>query len=196
MTWKIIGALAAVSLLASQAQAQVGENCRMWERMAEKSAHPDGDMIKRHDGLMAKAAAFHDEAQRNYNDPKARQAAIEKEVQARMDADAIYDTAYQRQVAEQCWDGVKYAQELRESAWRQRAAEADAPVQVHVDRPDYTLHTQPPAPPSQQPVGGGINYTPTRPNTWGNSPYGPMVPPVMRDQSIDSVNPMIPPAAR
>jgi hypothetical protein len=172
------------------------ESCRIWDRLAEKSAHPDGDMIKRHDALMAKAAAFDAEAQRNYNDPKARQAAIEKEVQARMDADAIYDTAYQRQVAKQCWEGVRYAQELRESAWRQRAAEADAPVQVHVAQPDYALHTQPPAPPRQQPVGSGIDYTPTRPNTWGNSPYGPMVPQVMRDQPIDSVNPMVPPVAR
>ena len=153
-------------------------------------------MIKRHDGLMAKAAAFHDEAQRNYNDPKARQAAIEKEVQARMDADAIYDTAFQRKTAKECWDGVRYAQELRESISQQRTAEPEPPAQFQVARPDYTLHTQPPAPPSQKPVAAGIDYMPSRPNTWGNSPYGPMVPPVMRDQPIDSVNPMLPPAAR
>ena len=61
---------------------------------------------------------------------------------------------------------------------------------------DYTVQSQPPAPPSSYPTGIAIDYTPNRQDTWGNSPYAPMVPPVMRDQPTSYVNPMVPPVAR
>ena len=60
----------------------------------------------------------------------------------------------------------------------------------------YTVQSQPPAPPSSYPTGVAVDYTQGRANTWGNSPYAPMVPPVMRDQPTSYINPMVPPVAR
>jgi hypothetical protein len=37
---------------------------------------------------------------------------------------------------------------------------------------------------------------PPPPVTWGETPYAPMIPPVMRDQPVENINPLIPPAAR
>jgi hypothetical protein len=46
-------------------------------------------------------------------------------------------------------------------------------------------------------VGTSDNlYSPPSPKTWGETPCAPMIPPVMRDQPVENVNPMIPPAAR
>ena len=54
-----------------------------------------------------------------------------------------------------------------------------------------------PPPPVPNPVDTLDNlYSPPAPKTWGETPYAPMIPPVMRDQPVENVNPMIPPAAR
>jgi hypothetical protein len=54
-----------------------------------------------------------------------------------------------------------------------------------------------PEPPAPNPVGTLDNlYSPPTPKTWGETPYAPMISPVMRDQPVENVNPMIPPAAR
>lgn len=196
----ILGAMCLAGCVGSEGpktSALNGDSCRAWDERARKSLHPDGEMIARHDRLMEKRAKYLAEASRNYSDPKARQNAIEKAVQAKLDAEAIYDTNYDLQTARNCWDGIRLAKELQQSARLSREIETAPAPQYQAPASSYTLDTQAPAPPTPSPISSlGDTYMPSRPNTWGNSPYGLMVPPVMRDQPVGNSNPMIAPVAR
>ncbi|MGC2410949.1 MAG: hypothetical protein WA441_13400 [Methyloceanibacter sp.] len=181
----------------------IAASCRAWEDRAKKAAHPDAEMIASHDRLMAKAAMFGAEAQAKYNDAAARRAAIENEVQAELDAAAVYDWRHALEVASHCWEGLALTEEIHHEQ-RQRLAQmaeqlaTQQPAPTFTPDPSiYTIHTQPPAPPSPTPIPNvGQTYVPSTSQTWGNSPYGPMVPPVMRDEPVQNVNPAIPPVAR
>jgi hypothetical protein len=100
---------------------------------------------------------------------------------------------------------IRSDQELLDYEMRQRtlraADEIDAqqrstPVLMPSPSTDAPVNLVP-APPAPDPVGTLDNlYSPPSPKTWGETPYAPMIPPVMRDQPVEIVNPMIPPAAR
>lgn len=57
------------------------------------------------------------------------------------------------------------------------------------------LDTQPPSAPGPSPLPG-IDTQQTRPVTWGQTPYAPMIAPAMRDQPVNSINPAVTPIAR
>jgi hypothetical protein len=100
---------------------------------------------------------------------------------------------------------IRSDQELLDYEMRQRtlraADEIDAqqrstPALMPSPSTDAPVNLVPP-PPAPNPVGTSDNlYSPPAPKTWGETPYAPMIPPVMRDQPVENVNPMIPPAAR
>ena len=134
-------------------------------------------MITQHDQLMAKAAKFSDEAQTHYNDVVVRQAAIKKEVQAKIEANAIYDWKYDLKLAGDCWNDLNVVEDiLREQ--RQRLARMRAELGAEQQRftPDpsiYTLSTQPPMPPSPTALPNlGSVYMPPR----SPLPYSPAAP--------------------
>jgi hypothetical protein len=104
---------AAVST-AHEAERSIGASCRAWEKQAIEAANPNPEMIARHDELMAKAKKFDAEALAKYSDVSARQAAIENEVQAKMDADAIYDWRYDLKAARDCWRGLDIVQDIHQ----------------------------------------------------------------------------------
>jgi hypothetical protein len=191
---------------AAMAEQSITASCRAWEERAKKSAHPDSEMTIQHDQLMAKAAKFSAEAQAQYHNVAVRQAAIENEAQAEIEADAIYDWRYKLKVASDCWENLKLVEEMHREQ-RQRlsrlAGELAAEQSTSRTIPQRSVYTppthltQPPSPPSPSPVPNlGQTYIPPAPKTWGDTPYAPAIPPAMRDQPVTNVNPMIPPAAR
>jgi hypothetical protein len=75
------------------------------------------------------------------------------------------------------------------------AQQRSTPAPLPIPSTDAPINLVPP--PAPNPVGTLDNlYSPASPQTWGDTPYAPMIPPVMRDQPVENVNPMIPPAAR
>lgn len=109
-----------------------------------------------------------------------------------------------------CLRTVDAINEDREERWeramRQRAAAISALLGV---ADDTAAAPRPPifaaAPPELSPAPAPAPPIPTEPppfgtsppvHTWGETPYAPMIPPVMRDQPVTVVNPMVPPAAR
>jgi hypothetical protein len=188
---------------AVQTERSLTASCLAWEDRAKKAANPDATMIAEHDLLTAKAAKFYHEAQVQYKNEAIRHAAIENQVKAETDAAAIYDWRYNLKVATDCWNDLKIAEDIhREQRVRLEqlaiqlaaASEQQAAVAKH---PRSTIHSQTmPATPTP------LSSAPKRPSettpvqTWNDTPYAPAVPPVMRDQPVTEVNPMIPPAAR
>jgi hypothetical protein len=105
------------------------------------------------------------------------------------------------QLFRQCVEDADVANAIREDGDRRWAADAAATLDqpqapalplVPVFEPP-TLSPPPAAPVADLP---GASTAPARAQTWGETPYAPMIPPVMRDQPVTEVNPMIPPAAR
>lgn len=86
-----IGGCADVMTSDAKTEQTITASCQAWEDRARQAAHPTSALIAAHDRLMAQSAAYDAEALKKYNDSAARQTAIEKSVQAKMDADAIYD---------------------------------------------------------------------------------------------------------
>ena len=97
-----------------------------------------------------------------------------------------------------CAGLVAVGNQMREDSWQAGmgslppAPAPSAPIEV----PDFGRPTvmqmpvyRPTIEPLQQPK-------PPRAQTWGETPYAPQIPPVMRDRPVTEVNPMIPPAAR
>ena len=120
-------------------------------------------------------------------------------------ADVRDEMARRKQTAAACWDNLAAIRDTHafmrsqdaamgdaiDAEWRARTSD-DAPPAHRVDPSLFT----PPAPPPPSPTGGLPSYAPSAPRTWGETPYAPMIPPVMRDEPVENVNPMIPPAAR
>ena len=77
-------------------------------------------------------------------------------------------------------------------------AEPDQPLPRYTPTPPAPPDLPPPAPPAAPiPNLSPSIYPPhPAPATWGDTPYAPMIPPVLRDQPTNVVSPMIPPAAR
>jgi len=203
---------------AAKTEQSITASCVAWEDRAKKAAHPDAEMIARHDQLMAKAAAIAAEAAK-YDDPSARHAAIEREVEAKMEAESIYDWRHHLEVAANCWKYLALAQEdHREQQDRlarladQLAAQSPTPgssQSVYIPKPANqptapTNANQPAAPTNaNQPAAPMIlsppvsqPQSPPRVPTWGETSCAPMIPPVMRDQPVTNVNAMIPPTCR
>ncbi len=110
-----------------------------------------------------------------------------------------YMEGYRRYAA--CSDRTHAENTRSEKAWDNSIMGLDAMrnSQPSVTMPDpsaYTLQTQAPSAPQPNPVPN-LSVTTQQPTqTWGDTPYAPMIAPVMRDQPVENTNPMIPPAAR
>jgi hypothetical protein len=190
---------------AAKTERSIAASCTAWEERAKKAAHPDAGLIARHDQLMAKAVMFEAEARAKYSDTPARRAAIENEVQAKLDAAAIYDWRYDLQVASQCWRDLaitqedhREQQEKLERLTEQLAVQSTVPqvpaaMPIYIPRPQSAGIVSPP-PVAVMPTSKATAPAPVQ--TWGETPCAPMIPPAMRDQPISNVNAMIPPACR
>jgi hypothetical protein len=186
---------------AEKAEQSIARSCMAWEQRAVLAAHPDAEMVARHDQLMARAAKFSGEARSKYEDAVARQAAIENQVQAEADAKAIYDWRYDLEVASHCWHDLSLAQELHrhqqerlDRLAQQLAAEQHSPP-FSPAQTIYTLHSQPPEAPKPSPLPnleGSYGYVPHPVQTWGQTPCAQAVPPAMRDLPVTSTDPKIP----
>ncbi len=97
---------------AGKTEQSMAASCQAWEQRAKEAANPNAELIARHNLLMAKAEQFKREALARYDDVAARQAAIENEVQAKIDADGLYDWRYDLKTARECWDGLNLAEEI------------------------------------------------------------------------------------
>jgi hypothetical protein len=186
---------------AAKTEQSITASCVAWEDRAKKAAHPDAEMIARHDQLMAKAAAIAAEAGK-YDDPSARHAAIEREVEAKMEAESIYDWRHDLEVAANCWKYLALAQEdHREQQERLARLAEQLAAQSPPSTPSHSSYSpkspnQLAASPAPMILSPAVSPSPQRVPTWGETSCAPMIPPVMRDQPVTNVNPMIPPACR
>jgi hypothetical protein len=180
-------------------------SCQAWEDKAVQAAHPSAAMIAAHDRLMALSATYNAEALAKYDDAAARQSAIEKSVQAEMNAEAIYDWKSDLQTASECWNNLALAQDIhrenqeRLSELRQQiiAEQQEASVRTAPPHSAYVLHNQPTVTSVPSPVPNlGSAYEPQVVKTWGQTPCGDAVPPAMRDLPVTSTDPMIPEGCR
>ena len=191
---------------AAKAERSITASCRAWEEYAKQAAHPDAVMIANHGKLIAKAGKIAAEAQTNYKNKELYLSLLGDSAQAKIEADAIYDWRYKLKVASDCWENLKLVEEMHREQ-RQRlarlAGELAAEQSTTRTIPQRSVYTpptqltQPPSPTSPSPMPNlGQTYIHPAPKTWGDTPYAPAIPPVMRDQPVTNVNPMIPPAAR
>jgi hypothetical protein len=179
-------------------------SCRRDDADVEKAAHPDAATIARHDRLVQKAADLNAAAVAQHLQGAALDAAIATIAQLHIEAESLYDVPGKQQIANQCWAMLGVVRETHYDM-RQRMLRAADEIDAQ-QRATPALMPSPstyapvnlaPPPPAPNPVGTLDNlYTRPPPQTWGDTPYAPMIPPVMRDQPVENVNPMIPPAAR
>jgi hypothetical protein len=97
-----------------------------------------------------------------------------------------------------CVRSIEFGNEIRRESWARYQAQvvaddvAPAPMPAEAWTPPPIMPT-----PTFDPVPVPLQYQPPAPvQTWGQTPYAAMVPPVMRDRPVTEINPMIPPAAR
>jgi hypothetical protein len=174
-------------------------HCRGWDADAQRAAHPDAAMIARHDQLAKKAADLFAAAAAQQLHGAAAEAAMGDVAQAQIEAEDVYDAKGKQRIADECWAGLGVIRDIHNET-RTRAFrtgdELDSPRSAPPITPDATAYppnTTPPAMPAPTIPG---QTTPPPATTWEDTPYAPMIPPVMRDQPVEDVNPMIPPAAR
>lgn len=102
-----------------------------------------------------------------------------------------YYVGYQRYSS--CARDVAKGNDLRQQTWDEASARHQFQTSPSYATPSYSVSAPPIAPqPNQIPFQ---QASAPRQQTWGDTPYAPMVAPVMRDQPISNVNPMIPPSA-
>lgn len=143
----LAGCMGDTNTSARRLETNIAENCRAWEERAKTAAAPDAETIARHDRLIKLAANYGDEALANYKDVVARQRAIERQVQARADADAIYDWRTDLKYASDCWDELASVSEIHEEQRRHLGELAQSLARQHqatassdqnpVSRPNY-----------------------------------------------------------
>jgi hypothetical protein len=199
----VAGCGLSVAEQSGKVEQDLAASCRRWDVDAEKAAHPDAATIARHERLAQRVADLTAGAGAQDLHGAALDAAIKNIAQAQIDADAVFDAPGKQQIANQCWAQLGVVRETHYEM-RQRmlraADEIDAqqrstPAPLPIPSTDAPINLVPP--PAPNPVGTLDNlYSPASPQTWGDTPYAPMIPPVMRDQPVENVNPMIPPAAR
>jgi hypothetical protein len=204
LTLGVAGCGLSVAEQSRKAEQDYAASCRRDDADVEKAAHPDAATIARHDRLVQKAADLNAAAVAQHLQGAALDAATATIAQFHIEADALYDAQGKQQIANQCWAMLGVVRETHYEM-RQRilraADEIDAQQRstpaLMPSASTYAPVSQPPTPPAPNPVGTLDNlYSPPSPKTWGETPYAPMIPPVMRDQPVENVNPMIPPAAR
>jgi hypothetical protein len=172
--------------------------CRDWEDQAARAAHPDAQLIAFHDQLQQKADAIQARvsAEKGLHGD-ALFAASAEIVQAQMRADDVYDVKDKLQNAAECWQGLGMVRDVHADMMQRLSQFGNyrPPVAAIEPQPrSYTLDTQPP--PMPAPAVTAPSEAPPKPKTWMDTPYAPMVPPVMRDQPVTDPNPAVPPAAR
>lgn len=102
-----------------------------------------------------------------------------------------YMAGYQRYSS--CARDVAKGNDLRQQTWDEASARHQFQTSPSYATPSYSVSAPPIAPqPNQIPFQ---QATAPRQQTWGDTPYAPMVAPVMRGEPVSSVNPMISPAA-
>jgi hypothetical protein len=84
-----------------QAEEHAVASCRRWDEMAQNAAHPDAATIAFHDRLAQKAADLKAAAVGLHG--AALDAAIGAIARAEIEANAVYDAADKRRIANECW---------------------------------------------------------------------------------------------
>jgi hypothetical protein len=204
LTLAVAGCGRSVAEQSRKVEQDYAASCRRWEADAEKAAHPDATTIAWHDRLTQKAADLKAAAGAQHLHGGALDAAIKNIAQVQIDADAVFDAPGKQRVANQCWAMLGVVRETHYEM-RQRMLRAtdeidgqqrSAPALMPSPSTDAPVN-QMPAVPAPNPVGTLDNlYIRPPPQTWGDTPYAPMIPPVMRNQPVENSNPLIPPAAR
>jgi uncharacterized protein YceK len=136
--------------------------CKAWEQRAWNAAHPDPQMVKSHDELLAQAAAYRSEAEAQHSTAAERQAAIDNEVQAEANAAAIYDAQGDLKIAADCWRNLGDLQEIHSAMWQELEQSADAPAPTLPPVSDPGVAVVAPPPPSPLPDLGS-NDVPSNP---------------------------------
>lgn len=147
-----------------------GAECRRWEERANNAANPDAATIALHSRLTSKIAEMNARAV-SLSGP-GLDAAIRKIAQAQIEADALFDANDKRKAAAECWEGLAMIRDMHGQMMRRLGQEADQMAAASrsqqqwtpVDSSIYTLHTQPPSPPSPVPVPDLALVPPARPN--------------------------------
>jgi hypothetical protein len=140
------------------ANQRLAATCRARDERVEKAAHPDAEMIARHDQQEKKASDLIDAAAAQHLQGAALSAALGAAAQAQIEADAIYDVSAERTIAARCWRELSLVQGIRDdSDARYRArmnAIPDVPIVAPAAMPaPYGLPATYPAIPSAPPEG-------------------------------------------
>jgi hypothetical protein len=167
-------------------QQRIAERCRGEEESARKALHPDAEMIARHDQLMAQSARYDTEAEKA-TDAAARKTALGNAVQARIEAEAIYDWQRAQSYASDCWRELNIVADIHNQSEREIAASAaamaasastPAPSSWRPSMPpaaELRAAVQPPPPPSPMPLPnlGGKPCGPTATDCGAGTDYVP-----------------------
>ena len=100
--------LSAQGLSGVEAENRIAARCTMWEGLARAAAHPDAELIARHDRLLAKAAELKRDAGAGHLQGAELEAVYGKIAQIAIDARAIYDWRDKLEIAAQCWGDLAF----------------------------------------------------------------------------------------
>ena len=116
--------------------------------------------------------------------------------------DVVNRLSYNKTIAYRCWNQLGFLTESHQDFIKRVYAEINS-MQSKAPKPDYSYTASPLQPPLNQVLSNSQSShssndeDASRPSkTWMDTPYAPMVPPVMRDRPIEETSPIVLPVAR
>lgn len=173
----------------------IAQECRSEDADTLAAEYPDAATVSQHDLLEQEAASLNQQAEKAVqatDNPDAGSADIGQSVQDSEDADGLYNYQERQQTASECWAMLADLAGTEQVQWVQLQEQNSEDAAAAQAQSAATAEDSPP-PPTPSPIPPPNVSTPQQPQpTWMDTPYAPIIPPVLRGEPVGTGGTAIP----